>query len=96
MEYKKIILDNKNNLKQIENLIKDIKNNNISEQVIFDFSNINYIKSEILGSLLSLNQYKNLKWGIININENISRVLKLTQVDTIIKIFNSKEKLFFE
>jgi len=73
---------------------KLIEINNI-KTLILDFYNTNFMDSSGIGVIMG--RYKNMKniggnVGIINVNDNIDRVLKLSGIYTIVKQFKDSEE----
>ena len=79
----------------ISNVLKNYISNNTNEQMnlLLDFKNINYIISDTIVKIIRFYDINNLKLGLINVNQVIIRVFKITKAIEIVKLFNSEEEV---
>lgn len=73
---------------QLQNAIID---NNI-EKLVLDLSKVKMITSSGIGIFLNINQSLKSKLKLASVNDEVKKVLELTKVSSVIKIFESTEE----
>ena len=62
----------------------------VGTDLMMDFAEIDYIDSAGIGVLLQMAKMasqKNLKFGLLNVNDQVKKVLAVTKVDKILKVY---------
>ncbi|MGM0602080.1 MAG: STAS domain-containing protein [Bacillota bacterium] len=83
------------NSNPIKEKSKELISKNNVENLIIDLSSVPYLDSSGIGFVLSIFKFMRDKKGkliLLNPNDKVKRVLEVTKIDTIIKIFYEKEK----
>ena len=81
-------------IKKASEQISDFLNSNQPKQIIFDFSNVKFFSSQVLGILINTRSkvnHLNCKVAISGINPQLHRVFSITNLDSIFDFFENTE-----
>ncbi|MDX9753635.1 MAG: STAS domain-containing protein [bacterium] len=62
--------------------------------ILFDFSNIHYISSSVLGFLITAYRELEARGGrlkLVNVQPSVANVLEITRLNRVLEMFNDKE-----
>ncbi len=64
--------------------------NETAQDFMVDFGEIEYVDSAAIGVLLEMSELasgKNMKFGLFNVNDHVTKVIEITKVDKVLKIY---------
>ena len=93
VNFKATSISNPDNISSARLLIKDFVEKNSSENIIFDFEQVKFFSSQVLGVLLDIRSQLQQKGGnvvISAIDPQLHRVFRITNLDKIFNFFPDK------
>jgi anti-sigma B factor antagonist len=82
--------------------VSDLKNavfkliNDRAPSIILDLNNVEYMDSSGIGLIVTaykvMNQYGG-RMGLVNVQDDVMKLLRLTTIDTLIKIYSSEQEI---